>query len=182
MQLCNPNIIELLINHISPRRITVKRITMTLDLNQILARNDYKRMTAALKEKVEEVAKRIRQKMDDLDIIDDDDFDNGEIGIDNIVVRIVKVKSNSGFAYEFLGIKRYEDEYSHTYWASLEDIEHTFYFCNDYNAKVYGATNKEALAFLNVAAKLIAGLGEVEEKQANNIQTVLKNLTKVMGA
>ena len=146
---------------------------MKLDLNQILARDDYKRMTAALKEKVEEVAKRIRQKMDELDLIDDEDFDNGEIGVNNIVVRSMKVKSNSGFTYEFLGIKRCEDEYNHTYWASLEDIEHTFYFCSDYNAKVTGATNKEALAFLNVAAKLILGLGEIEEKKANNIQTIL---------
>ena len=175
MQLCKLNIIELLINHFSPRRITVKRIAMTLDLNQILARNDYKRMTAALKEKVEEVAKRIRQKMDELDIINDDDFDNGEIGVDNIVVRSVEVKSNSGFTYEYLGIKRYEDEYNHSSWASLEDIEHTFYFCSDYNAKVYGATNKEALTFLNVAAKLIEGLGEIEKKKADEIQKALNN-------
>lgn len=63
---------------------------MKIDLNQILARDDYKRMTAALKEKTEEVAKRIRQKMDELDIIDDDDFDKGEIGVDNIVVRTHK--------------------------------------------------------------------------------------------
>ena len=111
--------------------------------------------------------------MDELDIIDDEDFDNGEIGVDNIVVRSMRVSSNSGFTYEFLGIKRYEDEYNHTYWASLEDIEHTFYFCSDYNAKVTGATNKEALAFLNVAAKLILGLGEIEEKKANKIQTIL---------
>lgn len=148
---------------------------MKLDLNQILARDDYKRMTAALKEKVEEVATRIRQKMDELDIIDDDNFDNGEIGVDDVVVRSMRVHSNSGFTYEFLGIKRYEHEYNHTYWASLEDIDRTFYFCNDYNAKVYGATNREALAFLNVAAKLITGLGEVEEKQVNDIQKALNN-------
>lgn len=148
---------------------------MTLDLNQILERDDYKRMTVALKEKVEEVAKRIRQKMDELDIINDDDFDNGEIGVENIVVRSVEVKSNSGFTYEFLGIKRYEEEYNHTYWASLEDIEHTFYFCSDLNAKVYGATNKETLAFLNVAAKLIEGLGEIEKKKADEIQKALNN-------
>ena len=146
---------------------------MKLDLNQILARDDYKRMTAALKEKVEEVARRIRQKMDELDIIDDEDFDNGEIGVDNIVVRSMRVHSNNGFTYEFLGIKRYEDEYNYAYWASLEDIEHTFYFCSDLNAKVNGATNKEALAFLNVASKLIIGLGEVEEKKAKDIQTIL---------
>lgn len=149
---------------------------MKLDLNQILAPDDYKRMTAALKEKVEEVATRIRQKMDEIDIIDDDNFDNGEIGVDDVVVRSMRVHSNSGLTYEFLGIKRYEYEYSHTYWASLEDIERTFYFCNDYNAKVYGATNKEALAFLNVAAKLITGLGEVKEKQVNDIQKALNNL------
>lgn len=148
---------------------------MKLDLNQILARDDYKRMTAALKEKVEEVATRIRQKMDELDIIDDDNFDNGEIGVDDVVVRSMRIHSNSGFTYEFLGIKRYEHEYNHTYWASLEDIDRTFYFCNDYNAKVYGATNREALAFLNVAAKLITGLGEVEEKQVNDIQKALNN-------
>lgn len=148
---------------------------MKLDLNQILARDDYKRMTAALKEKVEEVATRIRQKMDELDIIDDDNFDNGEIGVDDVVVRSMRVHSNSGFTYEFLGIKRYEHEYNHTYWASLEDIDRTFYFCNDYNAKVYGATNREALAFLNVAAKLITDLGEVEEKQVNDIQKALNN-------
>ena len=56
---------------------------------------------------------------------------------------------------------------------SIASIEHTFYFCSDYNAKVTGATNKEALAFLNVAAKLILGLGEIEEKKANKIQTIL---------
>lgn len=148
---------------------------MKIDLNQILARDDYKRMTAALKEKTEEVAKRIRQKMDELDIIDDDDFDKGEIGVDNIVVRTIKVQSNCGFNREFLGIKRYEEEYHHAYFASLEDINSTYYFCGDLNARIYGATNKEAIAFLNVAAKLIEGLGEIEQKQVNNIQKVLGN-------
>ena len=148
---------------------------MTIDFNQILARDDYKRMTATLKEKVEEIAQRIGMKMDELDIINDDDFDNGEIGIDNIVVRNVIVTSNSGFTYKFLAIKRYDDENNYTSWASLEDIEHTFYFCNDYTAKVCGATNKEALAFLNVAAKLIKGLGEIEQKNVNEIQRALEN-------
>ena len=148
---------------------------MKIDLNQTLARDDYKRMTAALKEKTEEVAKRIRQKMDELDIIDDEDFDKGEIGVDNIVVRTIKVQSNSGFNREFLGIKRYEEGYHHAYYASLEDINSTYYFCGDFNARIYGATNKEAIAFLNVAAKLIEGLGEIEQKQVNNIQKVLEN-------
>ena len=148
---------------------------MTIDLNQILARNDYKRLTATLKEKVEEVAKQIRMKMNELDIINDDDFDNGEIGVDNMVVRVVEVKSNSGFTYEFLGIKRFEGEHNHKEWANLEDIGHTYYFCNDFNAKVYGATNKQALWFLNLAAKLIEGLGEIEQKNVDEIQRALEN-------
>lgn len=148
---------------------------MTMDLNQILERDDYKRMTAALKEKVEEIAQRIGMKMDELDIINDDDFDNGEIGADNIVVRNVIVKSDSGFTYKFLGIKRYDDMNNYTSWASLEDIEHTFFFCNDFTAKVSGATNKEALAFLNVAAKLIKGLGEIEQKNVDEIKHALDN-------
>lgn len=36
---------------------------MNIDLNQILARDDYKRLTESLKEKVFEVAKRIRHKI-----------------------------------------------------------------------------------------------------------------------
>ena len=140
-----------------------------------MARDDYKRMTAALKEKVEEVANRIGKKINELDIVNDDDFDNGEIGVDNIVVRNVQVQSGGGFTYEFLGIKRYEDEYNHSYWASLEDIGRTYYFCGDYHAKINGATNKEALAFLNVAAKLIKGLGEVEQKKVEEIKRALNN-------
>ena len=42
---------------------------MRINVNEILARDDYKRMTENLKSVTEEVAEGIRKKMDELDII-----------------------------------------------------------------------------------------------------------------
>lgn len=146
---------------------------MIINLNEILARDDYKRMTENLKSITEEIARAIHKKMDELEIENNTDFDNGEIGVDDVVVKVITVKSNSGFNRSFLGIKRNEGRPHHVYYASLEDINFTYCFCGDFNALIYGATNKEALAFLNVSAKLIKGLGEVEQKQADEIQQAI---------
>ena len=116
--------------------------------------------------------------MVELEIEDNTDFDNGEIGIDDVVVRVITVYSNSGFNRSFLGIKRYEEGDNHAYYASLENINDTYYFCGDFNAQIYGATNKEALAFLNASKKLILGLGELEQHQVEEIQKVLDERRK----
>ena len=146
---------------------------MRINVNEILARDDYKRMTENLKSITEEIARAIHKKMDELEIENNTNFDNGEIGVDDVVVKVITVKSNSGFNRSFLGIKRNEGHPHHVYYASLEDINFTYCFCGDFNALIYGATNKEALAFLNVSAKLIKGLGEVEQKQADEIQQAI---------
>lgn len=151
---------------------------MRINLNEILARDDYKRMTENLKSITEEVARAIHKKMDELEIEDNTDFDNGEIGVDDVVVKVITVNSNSGFNRSFLGIKRYEEGDNHAYYASLEDINDTYYFCGDFNAKIYGATKKEALAFLNASKKLILGLGELEQHQVEEIQKVLDERRK----
>ena len=151
---------------------------MRINLNEILARDDYKRMTENMKSITEEVARAIHTKMDELDIEENSDFDNGEIGADGVVVRVITVNTNSGFNRSFLGIKRYEEGYHHAYYASLEDINSTYYFCGDFNARIYGATNKEALAFLNASKKLILGLGELEQHQVDEIQKVLDERRK----
>lgn len=151
---------------------------MRINLNEILARDDYKRMTENLKSITEEVARAIHKKMDELEIEDNTDFDNGEIGVDDVAVRVITVNSNSGFNRSFLGIKRYEEGDNHAYYASLEDINDTYYFCGDLNAKIYGATKKEALAFLNASKKLILGLGELEQHQVEEIQKVLDERRK----
>ena len=145
---------------------------MEKEIYEILNRNDYVRLTAKLKSRVEELAKRIREKMDYLDIEDDDNFDNGEIGIDGVVVRVVSIKRQTFCEYEYLAIKR--ECSGESSWYSLEDIGKEYYYAGDFSAKVVGASNKEALAFLNVAKKLIEGLGNIEDERVNNLQTAFR--------
>ena len=99
-----------------------KRIIMIINLNEILAKDDYKRMTENLKSVTEEVADEIRKKMDELDIINNTEFDNGEIGFGNVVVRSDSVRTNSGFTRDFLAIKRVDEKDGFVTWRSLEDI------------------------------------------------------------
>lgn len=151
---------------------------MTIDLNKILAKDDYKRMTENLKSVTEEVADKIRKKMDELDIINNTEFDNGEIGFGNVVVRSDSVRTNSGFTRDFLAIKRVDEKDGFVTWRSLEDIGESYYYTGDFTAKIYGASSKEALAFLKVARQLIIGLGKVEQKQADEIQQGIDNYRK----
>lgn len=148
-------------------------------LDVMLARDDYKRLTDSLKERTSRIAEMIRNKMEELDIPCDDDYDNGEIGYEGVTVRVASVRSNSCGSHKFLGIKR---EYLGDFetWASLEDIDEGYYYCGDFNAWVEGATNKEALAFLNVAAKLIEGLDEIENKQVAAINEALNKTKNIL--
>ena len=148
---------------------------MEKEIYEILNRNDYVRLTAKLKSRVEELAKRIREKMEDLDIANDDNFYDGEIGVDAVVVRVVSIKE-----YKYLAIKREGKCYGESSWYSLEDIGKEYYYAGDFSAKVVGASNKEALAFLNVAKKLIEGLGNIEDERVNNLQTALKNTNLIL--
>ena len=148
---------------------------MKKTLDEILNRNDYVRLTATLKTRVEEIAKRIREKMEDLDIANDDNFDNGEIGVDGVVVRVVSIKRQTFGEYEYLAIKREGECYGESSWYSLEDIGKEYYYAGDFSAKVVGASKKEAIAFLNIAKKLIEGLGNIEGESVKNLQIALKN-------
>ena len=134
---------------------------------EILNRNDYVRLSAKLKSRVEELAKSIREKMEELDIENDNNFYYGEIGVDDVAVRVESIKSRAG-EYEFLAIKREGECYGEASWYSLEDIGKEYYYAGDFTAKVVGATNKEALTFLNVAKKLIEGLGELEHNRVES--------------
>lgn len=146
-------------------------------LDNILARNDYKRLTETLKERVKYIAKAIRLKMEELDIPKDDEhFFLGEIQVNKVKVAVKTIHSESFGDYNFLAIKRVSNDYNiPNTWASLEDIEHSYYYCGDFNKWVEGANNKEGLAFLNVAAEIIEGLGEVEKSQVAEINKALDN-------
>ena len=137
---------------------------MEKNLNEILKRDDYKKLTKQLKERVEKIACSIAVKMFDLDI------EREIIKIDDVQVTCNRVRSSGG-AYDFLAIGR-EDGYG-TNWYSLEDVNHSYYYCGDYDARVCGCTNKEALCFLNVASKIIERLDEIERAQVKEIQKAL---------
>lgn len=141
-------------------------------LDEILKRNDYVRLTPSLKAAAKDIARRIREKIEDLDLANDDDFYHGEIGVGDVVVRIESVRSHHS-VYDFLAIKRAGECYGDASWFSLEDIGDQYYFKGDYTAEVCGASNKEAIAFLNVAKQLIEGLGDVEQKRIDRAQQAL---------
>lgn len=137
-------------------------------IDEILERNDYSRMTENLKERVDELAKKIRRKMTILDLIHDNDFDKGEIGTNDVVVAVKSVRSKGFGEYEFLAIKSGND------WPSLEDIGKMYYYTGDFSAPVQGASNHDALRFLNHAKELIKGLADYEDKKSQEIERLLE--------
>ena len=130
-------------------------------LEEILARKDYIRMTEQLKEKVEYIAHRICDKMFDLDIEE-------SLSVDGVTIRPTSVCSNVG-GYLFLAILNNDYVMGH----SLEDIGKGYYYGGDFTAWVQGASNKEALSFLHAAKDIILKLGEIEQKQAEDIRQAI---------
>ena len=141
-----------------------------VSLDAILARDDYKRMTAQLKEKVQDIAQRIYKKMEELDI-------DESIRVDGVTIKRSSVRANVG-TYEFLAIldndgdRFMPEEYQERH--SLQDIDREYYYGGDFTAMVTGASNKEALAFLYAAKDFILALGEMEHQQADDIKQAIK--------
>lgn len=128
-------------------------------LDEILKREDYKRLTSEMAERVYDIAIKIRRKMHSLDI--------KELTVDGLKIRDCKRRSNVD-SYVFLAVVDNED-----YEDSLYDINDSGYLHNDYSCYINGATNKEALAFLNRARKIVEYLGEKEEEKVKVIQQAM---------
>ena len=140
---------------------------MKKTIDEILNRNDYSRLTEQMRQRVEEIAERIHYKLDDLDIANDSNYHNGEICYSDVIVRVARYSCNDDF-YTTLTIK------SGDVWHTLERVGREAGF-DDGNYIRGRATNNECLAFLNVARKLIEGLGYIEEKKAEAIQKALSD-------
>lgn len=140
---------------------------MKKTIDEILNRNDYSRLTEQMRQRVEEIAERIHYKLDDLDIANDSDYHNGEICYSDVIVRVARYICNDDF-YTTLTIK------SGDVWHTLERVGRKVGF-DDGNYIRGRATNNECLTFLNVARKLIEGLGYIEEKKAEAIQKALSD-------
>ncbi len=133
-------------------------------LQQIIERDDYKRLSRNLANKVEELANIVIKKMEELDI-----EELGELAI-------VK-KSASYFEHKYLVIKK--DYY---YQSGVLNVCKNsdygngrvgFYYAGDYSKWVDFATNQEALYFLNNFKKYMELLDEIEGKKVAEIEAYM---------
>lgn len=139
----------------------------------IIKRDDYARLTKELKTKAEALAEIIRRKMLELDI--------DEIEIGGVTYSLRHVESNSRYSKDYLTVvkeEKHKSEYRDRYeyyneYYSLEDINENYYYYCDSDCNIIGATNKDALRFINSANGFIQTLGEIEEEQVNEVNKAL---------
>ena len=131
-------------------------------IEEILKRDDYKRLSSELSDIVANIAKCVREKMDQIDV--------KELGYYFIATQ----KSNSGYTYKYLSVARNNYDYV---GASLED-DHSYYYCGDFNCEVTAASNKDKLKFLNSARSILSELDKIEDDQCKEIEESINNYNK----
>ena len=139
-------------------------------IDEIINRDDYARLTKALKDRTEEIAVKVRHKMNDLDL--------DEIYIEGMTLIVKEYSADHGqYHFDNLSIKQYcAVDYDGGYdeYLSLEDIKESYYAYDDFNCKIEGASTKQALKFLNSAKKIFSYLDEIETQQVNDVTKVLE--------
>lgn len=139
-------------------------------IDEIINRDDYTRLTKTLKDRTEEIAVKVRRKMNDLDL--------DEMIINGFKIVMKKYSADYGqYHSDKLSIERHcIDDYNEVYneYVSLEDINESYYLAGDYNCRITGASNKEALKFLNSAKNIFEYLDEIETQQVNDVTKALE--------
>ena len=139
-------------------------------IDEIINRDDYARLTKTMKDRTEEIAVKVRRKMNDLDL--------DTIKVDGLTLTVKKYSANQGqYHFDNLSIKRYcTVDYDGGYYEylSLEDINESYYAYDDFKCKIEGATAKQALKFLNAAKKIFENLDEIETQQVNEVNKALE--------
>lgn len=131
----------------------------TKSLDAILNRKDYKRLTEQLKERVSEIAKLIREKMEELDL--------QTLELNHIELAICS-EGYDWRTYYYLAISY--DKYTN---ASLEDLGQTIHLEKDCPCEINGANNNLGLIFLNHAKDFIEKLGEIEDHKVAAVSKAL---------
>lgn len=135
---------------------------MTVDLNKILARQDYVKMTKSLREICNAVEDAISSKMYDLDV-------SGES--EGIVVNGMRIFCICGCLY----IRTPENEWdSYPEYRSVnsEKDDEKQWVSEDHPYRHFvrfPCSNKHALEFLNNAVAIIKELGKIERKKVEAI-------------
>lgn len=139
---------------------------MTTDLNKILARQDYVKLTKSLREKCNLVEDVISDKMLELEL----DGEKEGIGVNGMNVFCI---SNS----LFIRTPEKEDDYVIEYRAVNSNVKDGEEFFNDESRRrflCYPCSNKHALNFLNNAVAIIEKLGEIEQKRVDAINKAIE--------
>lgn len=139
-------------------------------IDEIINRDDYTRLTKTLKDRTEEIAVKVKRKMKDLDL--------DEMIINGFKIVVKKYSADYGqYHSDKLSIERYcPVDYDGGYYEylSLEDINESYYLAGDYNCRIIGASNKDALKFLNSAKKIFEYLDDTESEQVNDVTKALE--------
>lgn len=146
---------------------------MGTDFNQILARQDYVRVTKSLREKCDELESAISNKMVELEL---DGF-NGGIVVNNMSIFCIK-------GYLFIRTPE-KDSISGPYYdcsqyrqikSGENDIENVSDDEGGRRFVFYPCSTKHALEFINNAAAIIEELGKIEQKNVDIIQNAINKI------
>lgn len=148
----------------------MEKIMTNKSIDEIINRDDYTRLTKTLKDRTEEIAVKVKRKMKDLDL--------DEMIINGFKIVVKKYSADYGqYHSDKLSIERYcPVDYDGGYYEylSLEDINESYYLAGDYNCRIIGASNKDALKFLNSAKKIFEYLDDTESEQVNDVTKALE--------
>lgn len=142
---------------------------MKVDLNKILARQDYVRMTKSLREKCNQVAEAISKKMKDLEL---DGTDEG------LFVNGIKLFCVDDWLY--IHTPEEEDNNDYRDYCSEYRPVSTVSIYNEFDVDgvghfdIFPCSNKRALKFLNNAVAIIEKLGEIEQEKVGAIYKALE--------
>lgn len=145
---------------------------MTTDLNKILARQDYVKMTKLLREKCDQLESVISSKMDELEL---DGTDKG------IVVNNTRILCVKGFLYIRTPEKDEDDgaaEYRQIK-SKNNDVTNVIDYEAERHFGFYPCSNKHALRFLNNAVAIIEELGKIEQEKVDVISKALEATEKL---
>ena len=143
------------------------------ELEKVIMRDDYIKLSKDLAKKCEGLANIIMDKMLELDIKE----------LDDLIIE--EEHSYHGFKVEYLVIKKVNKNKYGNYYnsgslnnckASHDKDSVGYYFDNDFRCWIKYASNDEALYFLNNIKKYLNLLSNIEDEKCNEIEKVLNNI------
>ena len=155
-------------------------------------KDNYDELTKKLAERSAEVARIIKKKMIELDIQNDFEFEDGEFEdgkfvfyyglVDYITIRVEKVEV-WGKPIEYLAILCTEHDDNGKaveFWKSLEHLNRTLCWDGEPDVEIDGASNEEAIAFLNCANEIYDYLSKLKERMAKeNAMKKKREISKI---